>query len=328
MATTIQLRRDTLANWTTNNPVLAEGELGVELVSNKFKVGNGTSTWTALSYAGSIGTVTSVAALTLGTTGTDVSSTVATGTTTPVITLNIPDASATARGVLTSTDWSTFNGKQAPITFGTGVLTFIGTPSSANLKAAVTDETGSGALVFATSPTLVTPILGTPSSGTLTSCTGLPISTGVSGLATGVATFLATPTSANLATVLTDETGTGSLVFATSPTLTTPTVTGAKETKIAMAANDINLASGNYFTKTSTGAFTATVSNVPTAGTAVSFILDLTNGGAGAITWWTGMKWVGGTAPTLTAAGRDSLGFFTHDGGSTWTGLVLGKDIK
>ena len=74
---------------------------------------------------------------------------------------------------------------------GTGVATFLATPSSANLKSAVTDETGSGSLVFATSPTLVTPVLGTPSSGTLTSCTGLPISTGVSGLGTGVATALA-----------------------------------------------------------------------------------------------------------------------------------------
>ena len=44
--------------------------------------------------------------------------------------------------------------------FGTGVATFLGTPSSANLAAAVTGETGSGALVFATSPTLVTPVLG------------------------------------------------------------------------------------------------------------------------------------------------------------------------
>jgi hypothetical protein len=55
---------------------------------------------------------------------------------------------------------------------GTGVGTFLATPSSANLATAVTDETGSGSLVFATSPTLVTPILGTPTSGTLTNCTG------------------------------------------------------------------------------------------------------------------------------------------------------------
>jgi hypothetical protein len=64
--------------------------------------------------------------------------------------------------------------------------------------------------------------LGTPASATLTNATGLPISTGVSGLGTGVATFLATPSSANLRTAITDETGSGSLVFATSPTLVTP----------------------------------------------------------------------------------------------------------
>jgi hypothetical protein len=64
--------------------------------------------------------------------------------------------------------------------------------------------------------------LGTPSSGTLTNVSGLPISTGVSGLGTGVATFLATPSSANLISAVTDETGTGALVFATSPTLVTP----------------------------------------------------------------------------------------------------------
>jgi hypothetical protein len=55
--------------------------------------------------------------------------------------------------------------------FGTNVATFLATPSSANLAAALTDETGSGAAVFATSPTLATPVLGTPSSGTLSSCT-------------------------------------------------------------------------------------------------------------------------------------------------------------
>ena len=63
------------------------------------------------------------------------------------------------------------NGGTGITSFGTGVATFLGTPSSANLAAAVTDETGSGLLVFATSPTLVTPVMGTPSSGTLSGCT-------------------------------------------------------------------------------------------------------------------------------------------------------------
>lgn len=114
------------------------------------------------------------------------------------------------------------NGGTGLTSLGTGIATFLGTPSSANLRAALTDETGTGAAVFATSPALVTPDLGTPSAATLTNATGLPIATGVSGLGTGVATFLATPSSANLRSALTDETGTGAAVFATSPTLVTP----------------------------------------------------------------------------------------------------------
>ena len=76
-----------------------------------------------INATGSGGTVTSVAALTLGTTGTDLSSTVANGTTTPVITLQVPTASATNRGALSSTDWSTFNGKQAALVSGTNIKT-------------------------------------------------------------------------------------------------------------------------------------------------------------------------------------------------------------
>lgn len=72
---------------------------------------NGTTQDLSSNRSWSVGTVTDVAALTLGTTGTDLSSSVATGTTTPVITLNVPTASATNRGALSSTDWSTFNNK-------------------------------------------------------------------------------------------------------------------------------------------------------------------------------------------------------------------------
>ena len=81
-------------------------------------------------------------------------------------------------------------------------------------------STGTGTIVRSVSPTLTTPVLGTPSAGNLASCTNLPISTGVSGLGTGVATFLATPSSADLAAAVTDETGTGLAVFATGPVIT------------------------------------------------------------------------------------------------------------
>lgn len=84
--------------------------------------------------------------------------------------------------------------------------------------------------------TLVAPALGTPASGVLTNCTGLPIATGVSGLGASVATFLATPSSANLAAAVTGETGTGALVFATSPSLVTPNVGVATATSINRVA--------------------------------------------------------------------------------------------
>lgn len=104
------------------------------------------------------GTVTSVAALTIGTTGTDLSSTVANSTTTPVITLNVPTASATNRGALSSTDWSTFNGKQDAYTnltsigslansvgwlYNNGSGTFsYSTPTAADVGAPTTTGTG------------------------------------------------------------------------------------------------------------------------------------------------------------------------------------------
>lgn len=113
-------------------------------------------------------------------------------------------------------------------TTANGLWQFAAT-DSAQLASVISDETGSGALVFASSPTLVTPALGTPASGVLTNCTGLPIATGVSGLGTGVATFLATPSSANFKSAITDETGNGVVAFATSPSFTTSVLTGSAD---------------------------------------------------------------------------------------------------
>lgn len=90
----------------------------------------------------------------------------------------------------------------------TGVATFLATPSSANFRTMITDESGTGAILCAGGA------LSTPSGGTLTNCTGLPVATGISGLASGVAAFLATPSSANFRTMITDESGTGAILCA------------------------------------------------------------------------------------------------------------------
>ena len=103
--------------------------------------------------------------------------------------------------------------------------------------------------------------------------------------------------------------------------------TALYETKIAMAANNIDVSTGNLFTKTISGATTFTVNNVPASGTAVSFILDLTNGGSSTITWWSSIKWSNNTAPTLSTSSRDILGFFSYDGGTTWSGLLIAKGL-
>lgn len=136
---------------------------------------------------------------------------------------------------LTGTDGSSVAfGAGGTVAYTANNLSVFAATTSAQLAGVLSDKTGSGAAVFAQSPTLVTPALGTPSSATLTNATGLPISTGVSGLGSGVATALATPSSANVAAAVTDETGSGALVFGTSPTISAPAVTGLADIQGAL----------------------------------------------------------------------------------------------
>lgn len=177
-------------------------------------------------------------------------------------------------------------------TSGTLYGTSSGSITSSQLATSLTDETGSGSAVFATSPTLVTPALGTPSSATLTNATGLPISTGVSGLGSGVATFLATPSSANLAAAVTDETGSGPLVFATSPTLTTASLgsstattqtAGDSSTKVATTAFVANAILGQDFKEACKYATTAALPTVVYSNGSSGVGATLTAVGVGAL---------------------------------------------
>jgi hypothetical protein len=93
-------------------------------------------------------------------------------------------------------------------------------------------------------------------------------------------------------------------------------------------AQTIDMELGNVVTATITGATQFTFSNPPASGRAGGFVLILTNGGAGTITWSSSPKWAAGTAPTLTSSGVDILAFQTTDAGTTWRGLLVGKDVK
>jgi hypothetical protein len=111
--------------------------------------------------------------------------------------------------------------------------------------------------------------------------------------------------------------------------VTTTFAKAVHETAVDLGSGTaIDVSLGGLFYRTISGATTFTVSDVPSSGTVASFMLSLTNGGSATITWWSGMRWPGGVAPTLTASGMDVLGFYTRDGGTTWTGLVLGRDVK
>lgn len=213
------------------------------------------------------------------------------------------------------------NGGTGVTSLGTGVDTFLGAPSSANLAAAVTDETGTGALVFATSPTLVTPSLGTPTvlvgtniTGTATAFTASNVTTNanLTGVVTSIgnATSLGSFSSAALASALTDETGSGPLVFATSPSLSGAVFNdGYTEEVFAVSGTTPALSPTNGSIQT----WTLSGNSTPTAGTwaaGQSLTLMIDDGTDYTITWtslpvtW---KTNAGVAPTLNTTGFTAI---------------------
>lgn len=198
---------------------------------NRLDVTPGTDTFTfniSTSYAGQNTIVT------LGT--------IATGTWqgTPIANAYLANTAVANLSGVNTGDQTNISGNAATVTTNanlTGPITSVGNAT------AVASQTGTGStFVMNTSPTLVTPtftapVLGTPTSGDLSNCTGYTLAN-INGLGANVATFLATPSSANLLAALTDETGTGSAVFNTSPTLVTPVLGTPTSGNIKNCVND------------------------------------------------------------------------------------------
>ena len=107
---------------------------------------------------------------------------------------------------------------------------------------------------------------------------------------------------------------------------------GEKVVALGTLTGTINTSTGTYFTGTLTGAINFATgggfTNPVASGHCSGFMLEITNGGAFAITWPTSLKWPAGVAPALTAAGVDVLAFMTINGGTTWRGTLVQKDSK
>jgi hypothetical protein len=233
--------------------------------------------WSTFNSKGS-GTVTSVAALTLGTTGTDLTSTVATGTTTPVITLNVPTASASNRGALSAADWTTFNGKgsgsvtSVAQSFTGGLISVAGSPITTSGTLALTVAGTSGGIPYFSS------------ASTWASSAALTASALVIGGGAGAAPATTT-TGTGVVTALGVNTGTAGAFVVNGGALGTPS-SGTVTNLTGTASINTNGAHNGTVgaTTPNTGAFTVLTETTGAAWTAYTPTVSTNTGSFGALT--------------------------------------------
>ena len=320
MADIIQIRRDTSSNWTSANPTLAQGELGVETNTSKIKVGNGSTAWSSLSYlidTGSYLTATSTATLTNKTLSSGVLAGITTTASGNLVLdpatqiVEVKGNGSSVEGQIKLNCHANSHGqtiKAQPHSANVTNTLLLPAGASSTLVSLVSTDTLTNKTL--TAPVLTAPVLGTPASGTLTNATGLPPA-GVVGTAAilGANTFTGTQ---NLADNTLQR---ANLLDYSEVTNAIGNATGAKT---------IDLTLGNSVTATTTGATTWTFSNPTASDELCGFSIKLVNGGSAAQTWPASVDWPSATAPTLTTSGTDVLVFITCDGGTTWYGFVAG----
>ena len=212
-------------------------------------------------------------------------STYGSATATPVFAVN-------AQGQITSVTNTTITPAIGNVTgLGTNMLAFLQTPTSANLAATVTDETGSGALVFNTSPTFITPALGTPASGVLTNATGLPLTTSVTGIL-DVANGGTGQTTASAAfNALSPITTTGDLIYGSGANTSSRLAIGSSGQILTVVAGVPAWASlGTIVSSFSAGTTGFTPSTATTGAVTLSGTLNIANGGTGITSFGTGVQ--------------------------------------
>jgi len=209
-----------------------------------------------------------------------------------------------ADNTVSSLDASTFRTAIGAGT-GSGTVTSVGSTGTVNGITLTGTVTSSGSLTLGGALSGVS--LTTQVTGTLPVANG---GTGITSFGSGIATFLGTPSSANLAAAVTDETGTGSLVFGTSPTVSGPTINdGYTEEVFAASGTTPALSPTNASIQT----WTLSGNSTPTSGTwaaGQSITLMIDDGSAFTITWSSlAVTWTtdGGVAPTLNTSGYTAI---------------------
>ncbi len=301
MSVQMQIRRGTAAAWTAANPVLAQGEAGLETDTGKLKYGDGATAWSSLAYFGGSGTGTVTTVSVVSTNG--FTGTVANPTTTPAITLTcsitgILKGNGTAiSAAVAGTDYLAPTGSAAALTGltsgqVTGALgftpqtayTILGTLGGLTNAAGVLTNNGSGGLSWGAVGGGMTNPMTTLGDVIYGGAAGAP--TRLAGPATnGTYGQQSIPTAgAAVAPVWTLCQGTGAPVCATSPTLTTPVLGVATATSI----NKVTVTA-----PTTSATLTLITGSTLATNTAASLTLGLTSAATSVITMPSGTHTLG-----------------------------------